>query len=119
MKLLPRPERLIEQEDFEAMSAYHEDSLQRHQRTTESKKQFRRRIRQMIKKERANGKQISKIPCLVFVLNVWNFKILDPTYISAKEQRRLDRQELRAMLKTEMVLEDKNKIDPVYEDESE
>ena len=41
MKLLPRPERLIEQEDFEAMSAYHEDSLQRHQRTTESKKQFR------------------------------------------------------------------------------
>ena len=47
--------------------------------------------------------------------------ILDPTYISAKEQRRLDRQELRAMLKTEMVLEDKNKIDPVpvYEDEPE
>ena len=44
--------------------------------------------------------------------------ISDPTYISAKEQRRLDRQELRAMLKTEMVLEDKNKIDPVpvYED---
>ena len=60
MKLLPRPERLIEQEDFEAMSAYHEDSLQRHQRTTESKKQFRRRIRQMIKKERANGKEIFK-----------------------------------------------------------
>ena len=58
MKLLPRPERLIEQEDFEAMSAYHEDSLQRHQRTTESKKQFRRRIRQMIKKERADGKDI-------------------------------------------------------------
>ena len=49
------------------------------------------------------------------------FFILDPTYISAKEQRRLDRQELRAMLKTEMVLEDKNKIDPVpvYEDEPE
>ena len=47
--------------------------------------------------------------------------ISDPTYISAKEQRRLDRQELRAMLKTEMVLEDKNKIDPVpvYEDEPE
>lgn len=56
MKLLPKPERLIEQEDFEAMSAYHEDSLQRHQRTNESKKQFRRRIRQMIKQERANGK---------------------------------------------------------------
>ena len=55
----------------------------------------------------------------MFVLKVWNFKILDPTYISAKEQRRLDRQELRAMLKTEMVLEDKNKIDPVYEDEPE
>ena len=61
MKLLPRPERLIEQEDFEAMSAYHEDSLQRHQRTTESKKQFRRRIRQMIKKERADGKNINYI----------------------------------------------------------
>ena len=49
------------------------------------------------------------------------FYFLDPTYISAKEQRRLDRQELRAMLKTEMVLEDKNKVDPVpvYEDEPE
>ena len=58
MKLLPAPERLIEQEDFEAMSAYHEDSLQRHQRTTESKKQYRRRIRQMIKEERANGKKL-------------------------------------------------------------
>ena len=51
---------------------------------------------------------------------MWS-NILDPTYISAKEQRRLDRQELRALLKTEMVLEDKNKIDPVpvYEDEPE
>ena len=66
MKLLPRPERLIEQEDFEAMSAYHEDSLQRHQRTTESKKQFRRRIRQMIKKERADGKIINYVVYTIY-----------------------------------------------------
>ena len=119
MKLLSRPERLIEQEDFEAMSAYHEDSLQRHQRTTESKKQFRRRIRGMIKAERANGKNQSCADGGNSFITVTI--ISDPTYISAKEQRRRERQELRAMLKTEMVLEDKNKIDPdpVYEDEPE
>ena len=72
-------------------------------------------------------KSLTQTTCFIlkalqkFCSKIVFFKFSDPTYISAKEQRRLDRQELRAMLKTEMVLEDKNKVDPVpvYEDEPE
>ena len=54
MRLVNRTD-LVEQPDFEEMTEFYEHSKERHQRHNETKQQFRRRMRKVLKAARRAG----------------------------------------------------------------
>ena len=55
MDLIGNELELEEQNDFFRMKRFHAHSQNRHKRKDETKKQFRKRVRNLIKSERASG----------------------------------------------------------------
>ena len=64
MKLINETD-LEEQPDFEEMKEYYEHSRVRHQRTYETKQQFRRRMRKILKEARRNGMNTMADPRII------------------------------------------------------
>ena len=55
MELIEKEDQLEEQSDFVRLKRFYEHSQNRHKRKDETKKQFRKRVRNLIKSERATG----------------------------------------------------------------
>ena len=55
MKLISDTSDLETQQDFVEMSTYHDHSRVRHQRKSETKRQYRRRMRNILKAQRRQG----------------------------------------------------------------
>ena len=56
MALIESKNEIQDQSDFDRMKDFHTHSLNRHKRPDETKKAFRKRVRNLIKSERASGK---------------------------------------------------------------
>ena len=56
MALIESKDEIQDQSDFDRMKNFHAHSLNRHKRPDETKKAFRKRVRNLIKSEHASGK---------------------------------------------------------------
>ena len=78
MALIESKNALQDQSDFDRMKNFHDHSLNRHKRPDETKKAFRKRVRNLIKSERASGEILPLLQeCEIQIRTTWRQRLDD------------------------------------------